>query len=341
MAVSAALLAACGKVPTPVPALASATTPAATPAAVTAAPASPASTPAPAESGWDARSCGPLPKLTAGDGQARFGAKLCDAEARGGEADAGESADAAQDKTEIRFVREDAAGTTVGSYWIGNDDLSAVVSDALVGQLLGGHVVAMDLQAERGGTLLLANWTGDGFVITARDYMTGDEDSARLTWVRGGLQLSTVPEGSVRLVAGADGRFVQEALRCELQHDATGVSHSLELALGSEGNVTALHYLTTAPAGDGTANSCSVDLDAADGETDWTRGADGRQTVTFVDDDGSEGEPDSVRIEREATGYRVDFRVRPSRFCGQSMELPGVIRLARGKPACTLPQQDD
>lgn len=297
--------------------------------------------------GWDTKSCGPMPHLLpAGDG-VEYGVKACENNLRkstsllAGDDDAAAEDDDAEMELEIRFVRKSAQGIATGSFWFDRNDWSAVVGEDQ--KLLDGHVMVLDLPSERGGTLLLANWAGNAFVITSYGYMTNDEDRASVTWKNGAVLVSTVPEGARRLVANADGLFAQETLRCEIKKSSIGASHHLDLPIDAQGNITEFHYFTTMPAANDVVNSCSVDLTPDNPETIWQQESKTVQHIAFEGGGGEDpDEPEEfIQVERKGGRYWIDFSVNASRFCGQSVALPGILTLTPGKPTCGLPQEED
>lgn len=251
------------------------------------------------------------------------------------------SEDDPQAPAEFRFVHRDAKGDIDGVQYVDRDTLEATV-DETEPKFWDGHIMTLDLPQERGGVLLIANWTGKHFATSAYQYMSGEEDGLQLAWHDGAFLVTTSTDGVRRLLPGDAGSaepdvFAQESLSCE---DASrdGLTQDLSLAVDTRGEVTGVSYLATTPAGDGTANSCSVDANREDGDTDWGASVNGAQLVTWKDgdvrEDGSMAEPSRLSITRKDGSYTLDLQVRHSSFCGQSSALASKIVLKRGQRTC-------
>lgn len=71
---------------------------------------------------------------------------------------------------EFHFVHRGAGGDTVGVLYIDRGTLSATV-DETEPKFWDGHIMTLDLPQERGGVLLIANWTGVRFANSVYRYM--------------------------------------------------------------------------------------------------------------------------------------------------------------------------
>lgn len=207
---------------------------------------------------------------------------------------------------------------------VGNDDVPDWT------QVCGGHLLVVNLAAERGGTLAIGNLRDDALAMTALDYASGDEDTARLDF-RDGALLVTDANGTRRLRqddapdAAVPLGYVAESLACE-RNDDHGKTW-LKLDVDTDGNPHAIDYLSLMPGG----QSCTVSASRSDGETGW-EDREGGIDIAWGD------EPDAprVRIERSGDDYRIDTRgARIEAFCGQGAQLAVGIRLRRGTPPCT------
>lgn len=240
----------------------------------------------------------------------------------------------------LHFTHRGEAGGAIGTYRIDPDTLQAVVSDTLFGGLKfwDGHILTLDLPQERGGSLIIANWTGQAFVFSEYAYETGDEDSMELRWDDGGFLIETIAQGKRRLrLAGPSdpGRFAQEALACSL--GAGRQMTRLALPVDVRGDITGLSYTSSTPAADGTALGCAVDAENGDGQAEWRPDRNGLLIIFERDPedtpDGPE-DPDRVRITRKDDVVTVDFDLFPPHFCGQSSEMARQIVLKKGTSTC-------
>ena len=317
-------------------------------------PVAPASPDAPSEtttvveqaSAWDAQACGRLPDTLLHSTQGDFFVAICDQGSTAEESEgttassAGEEVQEVAGMTEVRFLHRDAKGDTVGRVWIGNEQVSAIVEGA-EGKLWGEHLLTMELRAERGGMLLVGNWTGKAFAIGQYHYMTHDDDELALSWDGNALVVSTALDGARRLIPDAVDGFKEEALTCTVSSEEGGVWHQLSLPVDVNGEIMAFRYLTTAPAADGTVFSCAIDASPEDGYASWEALPNGAKRITYeADADDSWGE-ESIDIERQGDIYTVSIGVRQSRFCGQSTEIARLIELHKGQTTCRLPQEED
>jgi hypothetical protein len=301
-----------------------------------------------AASAWDAQACGDLPDALLSSVQGHFFVAVCDqaAASNSGAASgtemegAEEDAQGASGMTEIRFLHRDDEGDTLGSVWIENTQLSAVVDD-MEGKLWGEHLLTMELRAERGGMLLVGNWTGKAFAIGQYHYMTHDDDDLTLAWDGKNLLVTTAIDGARRLIPDAVDGFKEEALTCTVESEEGGVGHQLSLPVDVNGEIMAFRYLATAPAADGTVFSCAIDASPEDGFSSWETLENGDKRITYeADAEDSWGE-ESIDIERQGDLYTVSIGVRQSRFCGQSTEIARLITLRKGQSVCRLPQEED
>lgn len=243
---------------------------------------------------------------------------------------------------QFQFLHRGPDGDTVGVQAIDRETLSATV-DETAPKFWDGHIVTLDLPQERGGVLLIANWTGKQFAVSSYPYGSGDEDGLELDWQDGGFLVTTSTDGKRRLLAGSadsaePGAFAQEALTCTDESD-NGPSQDVTLAIDTHGDVSKLSYLASTPAVDGTSLSCSVDANRDDGNTQWSTTASGTQVITWADGEaGTEGsgevEPSRVSIVRKGDLYTLDVQVQHAMFCGQSSELASRIVLKRGLKTC-------
>lgn len=259
-------------------------------------------------------------------------------------ADEEEGQEAASAPVRIRFLHRGPEGDVVETHELDGDDYAATAAQAQP-KLWDNHVLSLDFPQERGGFLLIANWTGRQYVVTQYRYDTGDEDSLQLAWRDGGLVVNTVPEGERRLLAVAAGdddagRFVQESVSCQVDAP-TQSRRSLSLQVDTAGRVTGLSILALSPAVDGSAHRCSVDAGRFDGQTRWTDAVVGAAQIVFDDGEDGDGaagqgprEPSRVRVDRDGGRYTVSLQVNPSTFCGQSSELPREMVVERGASVC-------
>lgn len=277
--------------------------------------------------GSAAPGCSPLQASTFSSLQGTFGVEEC--------------APAADARTKLHFTHRGAAGGAGADYWIEQETLETVTSDQLLDgtKFWDGHILTLDLPQERGGLLVIANWTGKGFVFSEYPYLTGDEDSMKLSWQEDGFIVDTEPEGKRRLLAGnepAAGTFAQEAWACS--RGARGQStQSLKLPVDLGGGIAGLSYTGTTPSPDGTAYVCTIDVRRGDDQAAWSQDGDSL-LITFERDDtdppDGPDDPDRLRITRKGDSFVVDFDLFPPRFCGQSAQMPRQITLRKGGTAC-------
>lgn len=198
-----------------------------------------------------------------------------------------------------------------------------------------GHVFVLNLAAERGGTLVIANQHDGALALTRDRYLSGDEDTARLDWRDGALLVSTSTDGTRRLLedtrsdAAVPHGFVPETLACETE-DAGGVAW-LSLGVDIDGVVRELEYSSVMPGG----TSCNLSAARNDGESRW----EDQGSATLVDfaDENEPDTPSLLRIERQGPRYHVDTSqlLAHPRFCGQSAQLPDHLTLERAGAPCT------
>ncbi|MGB3288177.1 MAG: hypothetical protein WBA83_02760 [Burkholderiaceae bacterium] len=255
-------------------------------------------------------------------------------------------ADSEEPQAVFQFFHRGKKGDTLGTYWGSQDTLAAVISDELQDGLKfwDGHILTLDLPEERGGVLVIANWTGKQFVISEYAYQTGDEDSMELSWLDGAFIVKTEADGKRRLLAGHDanaGAFAQEALACSWGKGQS--TQSLSLPIDMRGEVTGVSYAGTTPAPDGTAYVCLVDVKRDDGRAEWVQEKDGVLIVFNADDtavqDGP-SDPDRLRVTHKADVFTLDLDVFAPRYCGQSARMARQISMKKGDPTCTSVELD-
>jgi len=247
--------------------------------------------------------------------------------------------DDAQAPVEFHFVHRGEDGDVEGVQYVDRDTWAATV-DETTPKFWDDHIVTLDLPQERGGVLLVANWTGQRFATGSYRYTSGEEDGLQLAWHDGALLASTSTDGQRRLLPGAVDAsepdvFAQESLSCFDADD--GLAQRLRLAIDVEGDVTGVSYLGSTPAGDGSANTCAVDAARDDGSTEWEVAADGTQWIRWDDDDSLDGDadgPSRLSLARDGNRYTLDLQLRHSTFCGQASVLASRIVLERGQKKC-------
>lgn len=253
---------------------------------------------------------------------------------------------------ELQFQHLGPTGQTSTSFQVAKDDYSAIVSDALVPQFWDDHLVTLQLERERGGLWVIANWTGSAFVLTPYEYITGDEDGLQVTWYDDGFTVTTQPEGQRRLLTGGPdsqpGVFANESVACT--DDSSGISQKLRLGLDTEGSIFDLLYSSAVPAGDGTSHVCLIQS-AHGGPDSWQRAGNGDITIDIPSND--DAIPDSqlrIRMDQaqpEQTGdgtpavYKVVLDVVAASFCGQSDAIADEIVLNAGSPRCASIRMHD
>lgn len=256
---------------------------------------------------------------------------------------AGAEEEAAAPPVQLRFQHLGAGGETTEVLEVDADQYSAITEDRLTPRFWDGHLVTVVMPEERGGQLVIGNWTGTTFVFTQYPYATGDEDGIELAWKDGAFTVSTVPEGARRLVTGnvdsAPGQFGNQSVTCSTR--INGVTHALNLGLDTHGGVISLVYSSAIPANDDSSHVCLVMAARGNGESDWSRADDGDVTFAFpAGDDASPG--GSLRIHAVGAGsrgvpkeYSVALDVAPAQFCGgQSDVIPEEIVLNTDSPQC-------
>lgn len=268
-------------------------------------------------------------------GQDAFGVSECMSQADDAEAGA-----------VLQFLHRGATGDTLDTYVVGQDMLDAVTSDSLLEGLKfwGGHVLTLDLPQERGGVLVIANWTGRQFAISEYAYQTGDDDSMELSWLDGAFIVQTQPEGKRRLLTTNEpvpGAFAQEAMACS--KGSGQAMQALHLAIDMSDEITGVSYMGTTPAPDGTAYVCSVDVTRDDGQAEWSQ-ENSTLLIRFnqdeVDTHDGPSDPDRLQITRKDDVYTLDLDLFAPRYCGQSARMARQIRLKKGDANCVSVQED-
>ena len=113
--------------------------------------------------------------LTGPAGQ--FSAALCEPQADG--------------RQEIRLHWQQAAADHRNSVWLSASEAQALVDEPRL-RLWGERLLTLELPAERGGSLLLANWNGSAFAISRQAYAGGDEEVLQQDWRDGVLRKAPV-----------------------------------------------------------------------------------------------------------------------------------------------------
>lgn len=233
---------------------------------------------------------------------------------------------------EVRFVHKDGENGRVKAFQMDAQASSAIVDSNA--KLWDNKIVSVDFAAERGGMLLIANWTGKDFVLSNVNYYTGDEESLGLDYKDNSFFLTTERNGTERfteVTQGQDkGRYLRETVSCEIK--AKGhFDQVLDLSVNTAGRINAVGYLGITPQESG-AFSCSIDADRSDGETTWTE--ENGETVVAFKGDGEDDELNRIFIRSEKGLYTVDFAVKVADFCGQSSVSATQIQLQSGEKIC-------
>ncbi|HMN20705.1 MAG TPA: hypothetical protein PKA16_04865 [Ottowia sp.] len=198
-----------------------------------------------------------------------------------------------------------------------------------------GHVFVLNLPAERGGTLVIANLREGELALTQDRYMSGDEDTARLAWRDGALLVTTSTDGTRRLLEDARGDaavprgFVPEVLACTARDD--GGTPWLSLGVDIDGGVREIEYAAVMPGSTG----CNLSAARNDGESRWQD--QGSATLIDFGDESEPEAPSRLRIERDGPRYHIDASqlLAHPQFCGQSAQLPEHLTLERAGGPCT------
>ena len=298
---SLALLAACGKAPEP-----------AAPAAP-AADASAACLPLPA---WTKLGKG---ALTITDGQTDEGYRVAFALTLAGRS-VGD---------EVLLPADTASGITID-----RDDFDAHTT------VCAGQWFILNLPAERGGQLIVAQPLGAGLAMQARGYDSDDEHTATITWGEGAPRVD-VGDGQPWLLPKeapvgtlAQGTGAPVVFRCENPKEPRGPQF-LTLGIDSAGRLARVDYLSAMPGG----ASCSVAARRGDDETAWSDGA-AEAAIRWGEDT---PEASRLHVTRDGERYTVDTRgLRTPEFCGQSSEMALTLGLQAGQATCTVawPQED-
>lgn len=248
---------------------------------------------------------------------------------------------------EMRFIHQDAQRTIVTTLAFDPEAYMATVDEPSP-KIWDGHILTAAMRQERGGVLLIANWTGQEFVVSEHGYGTGDEDDMTLSWKDGAFIVQTVPEGTLRLVAATGkaatpGTFVQESLSCD-SGDELPTRHSITLGVDVDGRPTSFSYLAASPVPDGTSLICPIDAERGISDAEWTDGPPGTVTIAMdpsaePTDDGPT--PDQVVIVREGERYTISFDVLISNYCGQSSAIARQLVLTKGSPSCKVIMPED
>jgi len=201
------------------------------------------------------------------------------------------------------------------------------------------HWFILNLPAERGGTLVIAQPLGAGLAMQIRDSASDDEHTAVITWADGAPRVETgdgqpwplpkaAPTGTL-----AQGTGAPVVLHCESPQEPRGAQF-LTLALDSAGRPARVDYLSAQRGG----TSCSVAATRGDEAAAWSDGA--KQAGIRWGED----EPDAsrLRVTREGERYTVDTRwLRWPDFCGQSSEMALTLTLQAGDASCQAVQWPD
>lgn len=108
-----------------------------------------------------------------------------------------------------------------------------------------------------------------------------------------------------------------------------GSPQSLKVSF-SGNEVTAVHYSSMSPAGDGTMLSCPIDVTKGDGKSEWQLNSHGVLRVAMKD---SMAKKDEIRVRRDGDNITVLLRVSASN-CGHSTPRAKKIAISRGNKTC-------
>ncbi len=194
----------------------------------------------------------------------------------------------------------------------------------------------LNLPAERGGQLVIAQPLGAGLAMQIRGYDSDDEHTATITWGEGAPRVD-VGDGKPWLLPKeaptgtlAQGTGEPVVLQCENPQEPRG-QQFLTLGLDSVGRFARVDYLSVMPGG----TSCSVAARRGDDETAWS------DSAAEADIRWGEDMPEASRLHvaRDGDRYTVDTReLRWPDFCGQSSEMALTLTLHAGAASCQTVQ---
>ena len=249
---------------------------------------------------------------------------------------------------EVRFNLTQGGQSLVQAVRLPPDMAQAIVNELSENpaqtQVCANRWFIQDLAQERGGSLVIGELADGQLRLSVRSYVSGDEETMRITWREGepmlvsstgkAVALKSLPAVPVLTDAPASTTASAKTLECKLEEP--GSAHFLSLQVDAQERVQALSYTAATPGG-----NCSVDADRKDGATTW-RDAPDATTITWPDGEaGVADSASSLRLTREGKVYALNMaHMLISSFCGQSAAIASFIDLTPGQAACTVQERE-
>lgn len=189
-----------------------------------------------------------------------------------------------------------------------------------------------NLQAERGGTLVVGELRDGRLALRTLEYDSGDEDAAEITWGGSEPLVTTSANGThalSALMAAAATPAATGPRTLECRSEEPRGTQLLALEVDGAGRLGSVSYSSVTPGG-----HCSVDARRGEPETHWTD-TPGRTAIRWGE--AAPGTPGAslLLVSREGGGYVLDTSSLDWTFaCGQSAEMALSITLNPGEKTC-------
>lgn len=188
-----------------------------------------------------------------------------------------------------------------------------------------------NLQAERGGILVVAELRDGRLALGTLEYDSGDEDTAEITWGGSEPLVTTSANGTHALSALMAAAATTGPRTLECRSEEPRGTQLLTLELDGAGRLGSVSYSSITPGG-----NCSVDARRGEPEMHWTD-TPGRTEIRWGEAAPGTSDAPRLLVTREGGGYALDMASLDRTFaCGQSAEMALSIMLNPGEKTCSV-----